>query len=231
MKIKSILLDIDNVLYDSAKLTEAARRNAIISMIEAGLPVKDVEQAHQILLEIVKGYGSNYPYHFDRLLEKFGVKWNPHIIAAGVVAYDDTKHAYLKPYPEVIPTLLKLKAMGYKLGIISDGRAVKQWDKLIRLGVQHFFDVVITSEEVGVEKPDSRIFEAALEALNCRSEECLMIGDRLTKDIAGANKAGVISVRVLKGRYANEKPVNPSMKPKFEIKNLTEIFDVLAKLS
>lgn len=230
MKIKTIFLDIDNVLYDSAKLTEATRKNAIISMVEAGLPVKDVDYAYNILLNIVKEYGSNYPYHFDRLLERLEVKWNPHIIAAGVVAYDDTKHAFLKPYPEVVPTLLKLKAIGYKLGIISDGRAVKQWDKLIRLGVQHFFDAVITSEEIGVEKPDSRIFETALEILNCKPEECIMIGDRLTKDIAGANKIGIISVRILKGKYANEQPVNPSMRPKFEIKNLSEIFEVLAKL-
>ena len=66
-------------------------------------------------------------------------KWNPEVIAAGVVAYRATSPVYLKAFPDTVPALLKLRGEGYKLGVASEGRAVKQWQKLIQLGLEYMY--------------------------------------------------------------------------------------------
>jgi len=86
MKIKAITFDIEDTLYDSSLQMRMARLNAIRAMNEAGLPI-DLETGYQMLEGIVKDYGPHYTKHFDKLLERLGLKWNPRVIAAGVLAY------------------------------------------------------------------------------------------------------------------------------------------------
>ncbi|HLX37462.1 MAG TPA: HAD family hydrolase [Candidatus Binataceae bacterium] len=86
--------------------------------------------------------------------------------------------------------LERLKAAGYKLGIVSnaDGRVAADCK---RLGLAPFFDVIIDSQVVGVEKPDPKIFQLALEALKVAPEQALYAGDIYTIDMLGARAAGV----------------------------------------
>ncbi len=224
--IKAIFFDIDNTLYDSTKLTTMARQNSIRAMIDSGLPVKDEDRLYDMLEEIIKKYGSNYGKHYDRLLEELGLGTNPKIIAAGVVAYEHTKEGYLVPFPGVIPTLLTLKER-YRLGMISNGLAVKQWEKLIGLGIHHMFDVVATTEEVGYDKPQKEIFLFATEKLGLSPEECVMVGDRLDTDVLGGNLAGMRTVYLKRGKYGADKPETKEQTPDFEIDDFTEITEVL----
>ena len=83
-------------------------------------------------------------------------------------------------------------------GLVSDAqfltklaRAEIQLKKIAHLGISDYIDFVITSEEVGAEKPSKRIFYAALDKLNCDPGEAVMIGDDLKKDISGAEKLGI----------------------------------------
>jgi len=224
--IRAIFFDIDDTLYDSTLQVKNARENAIKAMKEAGLRVTE-EKGLLILEEIVREFGSNYPYQFNELLKKLGYKFNPRIIAAGVAAYHSTKLAYLVPFPDTVPTLLRLRDSGYKLGVITDGISVKQWEKLIRLGLQHFFHSVIISDDVGYEKPDDRIFKIAAKSIGYKPYESIMVGDRIDRDISGANKAGMVTVRILKGKYKNQKPENEMEMPDYNIKNLMEILEIL----
>ncbi len=226
MPIKAIFFDIDNTLYDSTKLTTMARQNSIRAMIDSGLPLKDEDRLYDMLEEIIKKYGSNYGKHYDRLLEELGLETDPKIIAAGVVAYEHTKEGYLVPLPGVIPTLLTLKER-YRLGMISNGLAVKQWEKLIGLGIHHLFDVVATSEEVGYDKPQKEIFLFATEKLGLSPEECVMVGDRLDTDVLGGNLAGMRTVYLKRGKYGADKPETKEQTPDFEIDDFTEITEVL----
>ncbi|RLF60391.1 MAG: haloacid dehalogenase [Thermoplasmata archaeon] len=226
MVLKAIFFDIDDTLFDSTQLTIMARRNSIRAMIDAGLPV-DEEKALMMLQKIIKRLGPNYPKHYDELLKELGIGWNPKIIAAGVVAYEHTKMGFLKPLPKVIPTLLKLKKRGYRLGVISNGLAVKQWEKLVSLGLHHLFNVVVTSEEVGYEKPDRRIFQIAVEKLNLKPEECVMVGDRIDVDIKGAKSLGMKTIRIKRGKHKAETPKNDKEKPDYEIKKFEELLEIL----
>jgi putative hydrolase of the HAD superfamily len=224
--IKVVLFDIDDTLFDTATLAKMARMNAVKAMIESGLPIANVQKGYRLLMKIVEKHGANYDQHFDRLLEALGCKRNAKIIAAGIVAYHDTKIGYLNPDPDVIPTLIALRDIGCKIGIVSNGRPVKQWEKIIRLGLHHFFHTVIISEEAGFEKPDPRIFKAALNELGARPEETVYVGDSLEIDMLGANEAGIISVRLMKKEHKEPK-MTKEMQPKTTIKKISKLLDII----
>ena len=226
-KIKAVFFDVDDTLYDSTLQAETARKNAIKAMIGAGLNLSE-QEAMKSLKRIVKKFGSNYPRHFHELLKESGHDNNPHIIAAGLVAYHNTKLTYLVPFRDTVPTLLSLRDRNYKLGVITNGLAVKQWEKLIRLGVQHVFDVVIISKETGLKKPDPEIFRLALKEIGCKPGEAAMLGDRVDRDIAGANEVGMLTVQLMKGRRRNP-PKDPKEEPDYVVPDLRDILDILEK--
>jgi putative hydrolase of the HAD superfamily len=188
MRIKAVFFDIDNTLYDSATLSSMARRNSVLAMIDAGLDVSE-EQLLDDLNAVINEYGSNYPHHYDELLKIYD-RVSQKIIAAGVVAYEHTKNAYLKPLPGVVPTLIELKKE-YLLGVISNGLSIKQWEKLVGLRIHHLFDSVVTSQECGCEKPTPEIFMAALRDLDVKPDEAVMVGDKYEIDIKGAQEVGM----------------------------------------
>ena len=225
-KIKAVFFDIDDTLYDTTLQAEMVRKNAIKAMIEAGLDIEE-DEAMEALQEIVQQYGSNYQYHFDHLLERYGYQKNPRIIAAGIVAYHTTKAAYLVPFPDTVPTLLELRDMGYRIGVITEGRSVKQWEKLIRLGLQHFFHAVVISEDIGREKTDPEIFRLAAEKIGAKTKETIMVGDRLEKDIGGAKLAGMKTVQLKRGKHARKMPTCPEEEPDYVIGKLKDILRIL----
>ncbi|MFQ5887334.1 MAG: TIGR02253 family HAD-type hydrolase [Candidatus Hydrothermarchaeales archaeon] len=205
MPIKAIFFDIDNTLYDSTTLTSMARRNSVLAMIDAGLDIPE-EQVLKDLSAVIKRHGANYPRHYDELLRMYD-RVNPKIIAAGVVAYEHTKIAYLKPFPGVVPVLMKLEK-DFKLGIISNGLTIKQWEKLVGLRLHHFFDVVVTSQECGFEKPAVEIFNVALKAFNVHPTEAIMVGDTYESDIVGARNAGMHTLWIKKGEAKATNEIN-----------------------
>jgi HAD superfamily hydrolase (TIGR01509 family) len=90
-------------------------------------------------------------------------------------------------------SLARLRQAGLKLGVVSnsDGRVEQALDAA---GVRHYFDVVIDSALLGVEKPDPRIFHAALDALGVAPGEALYVGDLYEVDVLGARAAGMDAV-------------------------------------
>ncbi|MDD5111053.1 MAG: TIGR02253 family HAD-type hydrolase [Candidatus Altiarchaeota archaeon] len=223
-RIKAVFFDVDNTLYDTAMQVESARRNVVLAMIEAGLPVEE-KVALERLKKIVKKYGSNYRFHYDRLMESLGLEISPRIVSAGLVAYANAKSAYITPYAETVPTLIDLTRMGLKLGIVSEGVPVKQWEKLIRLGVQHFFDVVVISEDAAGKTP--QLFHEACAKAGLKPSECMMVGDRIDKDIAGARKAGLMTVLVMTPRYSRIKPKDDSETPDYVIRALGDLIKLI----
>ncbi len=74
----------------------------------------------------------------------------------------------------------------YEMHIITNGFDEIQDLKLIRSGIKKYFDKVITSESVGVKKPNPKIFDYALQSANALPEHSIMIGDNLEADVQGA---------------------------------------------
>ncbi len=220
--MKYILFDIDDTLFPSTEFSALARKNAINAMIGMGLKA-DYGHASARLNAIIEKKGSNYGRHFDDLCRELKAGHPARYVAAAVAAYHDTKTAIL-PFPTVPLTLLKLRQRGYRLYVATNGNAVKQWDKLIRLRIALYFDDVFVSEELGMEKGRG-FYQKLLKQLGAKPQDCAMVGDREDADIKPAKSVGMATVRVLSGRYASV----PS-EAQFVIKDLAELVSISESL-
>lgn len=224
---KAVFFDIDDTLYDTSGFAKLARKAAINVMIDAGLPLSS-DDAYKMLREIIKEKGSNYDKHFNVLTKRVFGEEKPLLIALGMITYHNVKFALLRLFPETMSTLIYLKSKGYHLGVISNGITIKQWEKLIRLGLHHFFDEVITSEEAGAEKPDEKIFQQALEKMNCKAEKSIMIGNKFSEDIIGALNIGMNAILVNSQLTDEEKSYLEKKKIKLEVlSNIQDIKKIL----
>ena len=227
--IKAVFFDLDDTIADTTRLAEMARRNAIENMIRHGMPV-DFDTAYNELLELINEYGSNFPRHFDYLLRRLDLKYNPKWVAAGVIAYHNTKFAYLREVRHARKTLLKLREMGLRLGIITDGDPIKQWEKILRLDLDDFFEHVVISDFEGVKKPHPKIFQKALRIFGVKAEEAVMVGDRLYSDIYGAKRVGMHTVWFRYGKYANRENEYKEYAD-YEITDLLDVLQVIEVLN
>ncbi|WP_461862912.1 TIGR02253 family HAD-type hydrolase [Thermococcus sp.] len=227
--IKAVFFDLDDTIADTSRLAEMARKNAIENMIRHGMPA-DFDTAYNELLELIKEYGSNFDRHFDYLLRRLDLHYNPKWVAAGVIAYHNTKFAYLREVRHVRKTLLKLKEMGILLGIITDGNPIKQWEKILRLELDPYFDEVLISDFVGVKKPHPKIFRKALGKFDVKADEAVMVGDRLYSDIYGAKRVGMHTVWFRYGKYANSE-IEYEKYADFTIEDLKELPGIIEVLN
>ena len=90
--------------------------------------------------------------------------------------------------------ILKYLQKKYKLHIITNGFEEIQTKKMEKSGIYKFFNEVITSESVGVKKPNPKVFEYALEKANTNASSSIMIGDNIEADIQGAINCGIRAI-------------------------------------
>jgi REG-2-like HAD superfamily hydrolase len=100
-----------------------------------------------------------------------------------------------RAYPDVIDTLKMLKEHKLTLGLISN--VGKDLQKTFNdLGLQPYLDYYITSHEVGCDKPQPRIFQAALQKAKVKPNEAIYIGDQYELDIIGAHGVGMKAILI-----------------------------------
>jgi putative hydrolase of the HAD superfamily len=213
-----VLFDVDDTLYSTSEFSRTARRNAVRAMIAHGLEVPEAE-AFEELSEVVSEFSSNYENHFDRLLDRLGrSRWggrNPAVlVASAVVAYHRTKERDMRILPDARALLDGLQAAGTRMGIVSAGLQVKQAEKLIRLGVIPYLDpgAIFFSDQLGVSKPNPKIFAKACAALKVEPARALFVGDRVSHDVVPARRVGLKTVlyRGAGGKYAAEACPDPA---------------------
>lgn len=137
------------------------------------------------------------------------------------------------PIPGGDRLVAELKSRGYLVALVADGLVESFENVLGTLGFLHMFDALAISETVGVDKPDRAMFDAAVTALGLTSNDhsgCVMLGNNLERDIAGANRLGMRSVWLnWTTRYPTE-PQNADEVPDFTIGLPLELLDVLAEM-
>ena len=127
-------------------------------------------------------------------------------------------------FSDVPEFLGSVKRAGVRLALVTNGASDTQREKLCALGIEHSFDAVVISAEVGVAKPDPAIFAIALGRLAVAREGVWHVGDSLTADIAGA-KAAVLTA-VWLNRHGRVRPEGDPA-PEREIRSLTELVTLL----
>jgi putative hydrolase of the HAD superfamily len=142
------------------------------------------------------------------------------------VLYPCERRARYQPYPDVKPCLDNLRA-DYRLGLVTNGPCDLQCAKLDASGLRSYFGAVAISREVGVKKPDPRIFTLALDRLGVTASDSVFVGDTPKTDIVGSHAAGM---RVIWLNRDNS-PLPDGIIPDATIAALTELPAALAQVS
>ena len=203
MTIKHIFFDLDRTLWDFEK-------NSIVTLTEIFNDFK----LSKLGVSSVNLFIDKYKYHNNKLwdlyrdnkISKEYLRDSRFALALNEFNIQDSNlgksigRTYIEKSPlktglfpntvEVLNYLFKK----YKLHIITNGFNEVQHIKLKASLLNNFFENVITSEQVGVKKPNKKIFKYALENANALPEECVMIGDDYLADIVGAQNAGLKAI-------------------------------------
>ena len=124
---------------------------------------------------------------------------------------------------------LSILSQKYNLGIIANqSRDVLQL--LDKFNFREFFNVVIVSSEVNMNKPDPRIFQLAMDRAANNSKRYVMIGDRLDTDISPANKLGMKTIRYTNSLFRLQEPIDESEMATHVVNRLSEIPGILQEI-
>lgn len=198
--VKDIFFDLDHTLWDFDKNSMLAFKRVFKKFkitIEFDAFLKIYEP---INLEYWKKYRedkvSKENLRRGRLIDSF----NFFDLIYSTEKIDEIADAYIQELPfdnhlfEGAVEILDYLILKYKLHIITNGFEEVQHKKLKNSGIDHYFSTVTTSEEVGLKKPNPKVFLTALNKANSFPTQSVMIGDSLEADILGANNIGMETI-------------------------------------
>jgi putative hydrolase of the HAD superfamily len=136
----------------------------------------------------------------------------------------------LKKLPHLDKVLKELKKRGYKLGVITNtvtSREVHVRMALRRISIEKYFDVIVTSVDVGFNKPDERIFLTAIKAVNVKPKDAVMVGNRISTDILGGNRIGMRTILFKWNKRYLDEITCVEEQPTRTIKSLKELQKIL----
>jgi putative hydrolase of the HAD superfamily len=159
-------------------------------MIKAGLDIPE-KKGMEMLYKLMEEQGWEDKNIFQKFLKKTTGSMDYRKLAIAVNAYRRARIGVLSPYPGTRNVLKKLHEKGLKLAIVSDAPKLKAWLRLTAMKIESFFDVIVTLEDTGRQKPSRLPFKAAIKELQVKPEECLMVGDMPHRDMKGAKLLGM----------------------------------------
>lgn len=207
--IKAVIFDIDNTIYNYDTCHSNAYQ-ALAKYCQRSFSLeKDTydscyKKAGDMVIQRVGTSTAaihSRTLRFQCMMELLKEPLFPHVEKMYQI-YWNTFLEQVVPYPGLLDFLSLLKSHHIRIGIGTDMTARIQYKKLEKSGAAPFIDFVVTSEEAGVEKPDTRFFSLCLAKARCQAEECIFIGDNPIKDVKGALDFGMQGVLYTQG----EKP-------------------------
>ena len=173
--VKWLFFDIGSTLVDETKVYDDIFQKIAVAAGVSAEYVKNMaigfyRQNKRGHREVMRLLGVEYP------------KWSP---------------LYEELYPDTVKCLEALEKK-YHLGIIANQIHGAE-KRLEGMGIRRYFDLIVTSAEEGVAKPDPGIFRIALNRAGCAPEQAVMIGDRIDNDIVPAKQMGMKTVRIKQG--------------------------------
>ena len=129
----------------------------------------------------------------------------------------------LSPYPEVKEVLNKLKIKNYKLSILSNGTPALLNELVKSNDLENIFDDLFSIEEVGIYKPDSKVYDLPIKKYQIKSEKVAFLSAN-TWDVSGGGNYGYNSIWVNRNKAIFD---NLDYKPKNEISDLTQLLEII----
>jgi pyrophosphatase PpaX len=181
MRFPVVLFDLDGTLIDSGPMILASFRHATRSVLGRDIPDRElVESSGGSTLEVQMS--ALDPERVDELVSAYR-------------AHNTPLHDELECCLGIEGVLAELKAQGRTLGVVTAKRRLTVELAFRRLGIERWFDVVVTCDDTAAHKPDPAPILLALERLGVRPEDAAYVGDS-PFDVGAARAAGVFAVAV-----------------------------------
>lgn len=145
----------------------------------------------------------------------------------------EVTHYHRALRPKVKEMLEGLKGLGMKLGVISNTAALYQvFRTLEEYGIRDYFQDVTLSSVTGMRKPAPDIFRVALCQLQSAPEECVYVGDTVSRDIIGSKRAGFAKAIQICSRLTREKDcgVRREFEPDYMVEDIYDVLPILREL-
>ncbi|MCL2771920.1 MAG: HAD family hydrolase [Oscillospiraceae bacterium] len=221
-KIEAVMFDLDETLLDREKAV-GIMFDVIIDKFYKNTDITK-KQYNNMLCEFKKydnrGYGDKTVV-MDSLFNEF----TPSFMISKTEFldfWDRTFHKCFSRDEERINTVIKLQEY-VKTAIITNGSVKSQSGKIEYTNLDKLFEVIIVSDEVGIKKPDPKIFELALSKIDVLPENALFVGDDLKNDIYGCQNAGMLGIWYNPYNFKNDTDI----KPFAEIHSFTELLSYI----
>lgn len=221
--IKTVIFDLDDTLYNERDFVYEGFKEVckFLSQKYDVSKEKLFEETKKILSACGRGKV------FDVLQEKYGFNED---VKKLVDVYRNVKPS-LKLYEdgEEILNYLKGKVL---TGIITDGKASVQWNKINSLELEKYVDKIIVTDDYGRDywKPHEYSYRKMLQHFKCSPEEAVYVGDNPVKDFIGARKVGVKTIRIVREFGDNMKiKAEEGYDADYTVTNLKDIIEIIKK--
>jgi FMN phosphatase YigB (HAD superfamily) len=147
----------------------------------------------------------------------------------------DTEETTLRAdlIPGAAEALRWFKEQGYALALVADARPDTPVNVLRQHGLYDLFDYLAISEIIGAEKPEPLIFRTALKALGIPESDygrVAMVGNNLERDVAGANRLGLVSIFLHWNDRRRSQPLTAEEEPRYTVSSIEELISLVAGL-
>ena len=234
-RYRGFLIDADNTIFDFDRSEREAFYQTIkqFGMVGSKTSTK-LKEYHEIYKkindkiwkELEEGkitWDKLQIERFKRFFASASIKENINGVSASDFAKNYLKNlsekAYLIPYAREVLDYLSKRA---DLILGTNGITIVQKNRITISGIGVFFKGIIISEETGVSKPDPAFFKLAAKKLNLQPSEILVVGDSMTSDITGGNRAGFDTCLFVRNKTVNN-GIEYLEKPTYIIHKLTEL--------
>jgi len=207
LNIKALCFDLDGTLINVIEGVWIGLNALLLQLEEAGVKLNSRTAYETFVYILLKSriphqdiYLCELP-HFDAFFREVGIV-NERIKEVAIKAYREAALSALQPNPALTKAIEELSKR-YVLAVVANGRRERIKLYLTKLGLFSYFSSIISSDEVGYEKPSPLIYEYAIEKLGFRPFEIVMIGDDPVLDIDAANRAGMKTI-LIRRNYSSE---------------------------
>ena len=213
--MKLVLFDLDNTLFDRTNAYEAWANWYVKTL---GLGQAEVEW----FCEMDEDGFADRRIVWSKAKERFGL---PESVDELLASYRSATLGVCKPNQAVLEALELLRERGWRIGIVTNGAMPHQAEKAHRLGLLPLVDAFCGSGELGVEKPDRRIFDEAIRRCSAGDPldqaACWMVGDAPIPDVLGGRSVGLRTIWLNRGRSWNPEDGDP---PDVTVGSLVDAF-------
>jgi putative hydrolase of the HAD superfamily len=230
MLIKAVVFDFGGILAEGRLQTEPFEADLLQHLRGLGYQVRmtDLRHAQEAALghlEDVRTSNRELSFEevYSEVLTRLGVPVEEEIMAH---MYELYRRNFSVAFFPGVEDLLRALSEKYDLAILSNTLSDIPRRFIAEQGLAELFRTIVCSRDLGIRKPDERIFRHVLDQLETTPREAIFVGDTLKEDMVGARKVGLTSIWVRE----NEEEADPECAPDYTVKAVLELPKILKKI-